>query len=346
MDYQQILGRLCALPGPSGFEGPVAQAAAELLRPLMDEVHVDRMGSVVGVRRCGRENAPKLLLDAHLDEIGFLVTGHEEGFLRFAPLGGVDPRMLPDRELTILTQPPMVGVVACMPPHVQSREDMDQSQPIKELYIDVGLSQEEAERRIPVGTPAVYRTGCAPLGKNLFCGKALDDRACFAILLDAAEQLKGEELDVDLYILGSTQEETHSTGAITAAYGIVPDLCVAVDVTHGDSPDAPKDKTFKLGGGPVIGVGPNCTRWMSRRLGVKAKELEMDVQMEVMAGHSGTNGWDLQISREGVATAVLSLPLRYMHTPVETAHRDDLTDTARLLAAFIRGIGEEVPSYA
>jgi len=346
LDYQQILGRLCALPGPSGFEGPVAQAAAELLRPLMDEVHVDRMGSVVGVRRCGRENAPKLLLDAHLDEIGFLVTGHEEGFLRFAPLGGVDPRMLPDRELTILTQPPMVGVVACMPPHVQSREDMDQSQPIKELYIDVGLSQEEAERRIPVGTPAVYRTGCAPLGKNLFCGKALDDRACFAILLDAAEQLKGEALDVDLYILGSTQEETHSTGAITAAYGIVPDLCVAVDVTHGDSPDAPKDKTFKLGGGPVIGVGPNCTRWMSRRLGVKAKELEMDVQMEVMAGHSGTNGWDLQISREGVATAVLSLPLRYMHTPVETAHRDDLTDTARLLAAFIRGIGEEVPSYA
>ena len=346
MDYQQILGRLCALPGPSGFEGPVAQAAAELLRPLMDEVHVDRMGSVVGVRRCGKKNAPRLLLDAHLDEIGFLITGHEEGFLRFAPLGGVDPRMLPDRELTILTQPPMVGVVACMPPHVQSKEDMDQSQPIKELYLDVGLSQEEAERRIPVGTPAVYRTGCAPLGEKLFCGKALDDRACFAILLDAAEQLKGEELDVDLYILGSTQEETHSTGAITAAYGIVPDLCVAVDVTHGDSPDAPKDKTFKLGGGPVIGVGPNCTRWMSRRLEAKAKELEMDVQMEVMAGHSGTNGWDLQISREGVATAILSLPLRYMHTPVETAHRDDLTDTARLLAAFIRNSGEEVPSYA
>ena len=346
MDYQQILGRLCALSGPSGFEGPVAQAAAELLRPLMDEVHVDRMGSVVGVRRCGKENAPKLLLDAHLDEIGFLVTGHEEGFLRFAPLGGVDPRMLPDRELTILTQPPVVGVVACMPPHVQSREDMDQSQPIKELYIDVGLSQEEAERRIPVGTPAVYRTGCAPLGKNLLCGKALDDRACFAILLDAAEQLRGEKLDVDLYILGSTQEETHSTGAITAAYGIVPDLCVAVDVTHGDSPDAPKDKTFKLGGGPVIGVGPNCTRWMTRRLEAKAKELEMDCQIEVMSGHSGTNGWDLQISREGVATAVLSLPLRYMHTPVETAHRADLTDTARLLAAFIRGIGEEVPSYA
>lgn len=346
MDYEGILTQLCSLPGPSGFEGPVAQAAADLLRPWMDEVKVDKMGTVIGVRRCGKENAPRLLLDAHLDEIGFLVTGHEKGYLRFAPLGGVDPRMLPDRELTILTRPPMLGVVACLPPHIQTSEDMNKSQPIREMYLDIGLSQEEAQRRVPVGTPAVYRTGCTPLGEDLFCGKALDDRACFAILLDTLDQLKGETLDVDLYVLGSTQEETHSTGAITAAYGIVPDLCVAVDVTHGDSPDASKDKTFKLGGGPVIGVGPNCTKWMSKRLERKAKELEMEVQMEVMSGHSGTNGWDLQISREGVATAVLSLPLRYMHTPVETAHRQDLSNTAKLLAAFVRGLGEEVPSYA
>ena len=346
MDHQEVLGRLCALAGPSGFEGTVAREAARLLEPLVDRVRVDRMGSVVGLRRCGKANAPKLLLDAHLDEIGFLVTGHEEGFLRIAPLGGVDPRMLPDRELTILTQPPMLGVVACLPPHIQTREDMDKSQPMKEMVVDVGLTQEEAQRRIPIGTPAVYRTGCAPLGEDLLCGKALDDRACFAILLDTLERLAGEELDVDLYVLGSTQEETHSTGAITAAFGVMPDLCVAVDVTHGDSPDAPKDKTFQLGGGPVIGVGPNCTRWMSKRLERKAKELDMDCQIEVMAGHSGTNGWDLQISREGVATAVLSLPLRYMHTPVETASRADMTDCARLLAQFIRDIGKEVPSYA
>ena len=345
MDYETVLGRLCALAGPSGFESPVAREAAELLRPLADEVKVDQMGSVVALRRCGKENAPRLLLDAHLDEIGFLVTGHEEGFLRIAPLGGVDPRMLPDRELTILTDPPRLGVVACMPPHIQTREEMDKSQPMRELAVDVGLTQEEAQRLIPVGTPAVYRTGCAPLGEDLLCGKALDDRACFAILLDALERLRGEELDVDLYVLGSTQEETHSTGAITAAFGVMPHLCVAVDVTHGDSPDASKDKTFKLGGGPVIGVGPNCTRWMSKRLEEKAGELEIDIQIEVMAGHSGTNGWDLQISREGVATAVLSLPLRYMHTPVETVSRSDMTACARLLAAFIRGIGKEVPSY-
>ncbi|MGE4277759.1 MAG: M42 family metallopeptidase [Lawsonibacter sp.] len=343
MNYETVLGRLCALSGPSGFEHEVARAAAELLRPWMDEVAVDRMGNVVGVRRCGKADAPKLLLDAHLDEIGFLVTGHEQGFLRFAPLGGVDPRMLPDREVTILTQPPRFGVVACLPPHIQTKEDMDKSQPIKELYLDVGLSQEEAQRRIPIGTPAVYRAGCTRLGEDLFCGKAMDDRACFAVLVDAVEQLNGAQLDVDLYVLGSTQEETHSTGAITAAYGIAPDLCVAVDVTHGDSPDAAKEKTFPLGGGPVIGVGPNCTRWMSKRLERTAKEAGLEVQIEVMAGHSGTNGWPLQISREGVATAVLSLPLRYMHTPIETVNRTDLEDTAKLLASFVLEIGEEVP---
>ena len=107
MNYEKVLGELCALAGPSGFESPVSEAAAVLLEGVMGEVCIDKMGSVIGVRRCGKENAPKLLLDAHLDEIGFIITGHEEGFLRFAPLGGVDSRMLPDRELTIMTQPPM-----------------------------------------------------------------------------------------------------------------------------------------------------------------------------------------------------------------------------------------------
>ncbi len=346
MDVENALARLAGEGGPSGFEAPVAQAARKLLDPYMDRTWLDPLGNLVGVRRCGRPGARRLLLDAHLDEIGFLVTGHEEGFLRFTTLGGVDPRMLPDRELTVLTDPPLSGVVACLPPHVQSREEMDKSLPVSKLYLDVGLSQAQAQARVPVGTPAVYRADCAPLGPDLLCGKALDDRACFVLLLDALERLAGEELDVDLYVLGSVREETNSAGAIAAAYGARPDCCVAVDVTHGDSPDAPKEKTFPLGGGPVIGLGPNCTRWMSRRLEAKARELEMPYQVEVMAGNSGTNGWPLQVSREGVATAVLSVPLRYMHTPIETVHRRDLADTARLLAAFVKGIGEEVPRYA
>ncbi|MCI8422396.1 MAG: M42 family metallopeptidase [Lawsonibacter sp.] len=341
MDYKSVLEKLCALPGPSGFEEPVVQTAAKLLKPLTDEVIITRMGSVVGVRRCGRENAPRLLLDAHLDEIGLIVTSREEGFLRFAALGGVDPRMLPDREVVLLTEPPIYGVVACLPPHVQNSEDMEKSQPIKELCIDVGLSQEEAGRRIPSGTPAVYRGGCAPLGEDLFCGKALDDRAGFAVLLDVLERVKDKPLNLDLYVLGSTQEETHSTGAVTAAYEIAPRMCVAVDVTHGNSPDAPKHETFQLGGGPVIGVGPNCAASMSGCLKALAKQKEIPVQIEVMAGHSGTNAWPIQISREGVATAVLSIPERYMHTPVEVVSKKDLEATAELLAAYVEDCGTQ-----
>lgn len=342
MNYEQTLGRLCAVSAPSGFEENAARAAEELLRPLTDEVYATRLGSVVGVRRCGRDNAPRLLLDAHLDEIGFIVTGHEEGFLRFAALGGVDPRMLPDRELAILTDPPVYGVVSCLPPHIQ--EDMDKSLPIRDMVIDAGLSQEEARKRIPVGTPAAYRGGCTPLGEDLLCGKALDDRAGFAVLLDVLERLRDKPLNVDLYVLGSTQEETRSAGAITAAYEIAPDWCVAVDVTHGDSPDASKDETFRLGGGPVIGVGPNCARWMSGRLKELAGELDMPVQIEAMPGSSGTNAWPIQVSREGVATAVLSVPERYMHTPLEAVHRGDLEETARLLAAFAESLGREAVS--
>ena len=340
MNYEEVLNRLCGLSGPSGFEQAAAQAARELLEPLVDEVSVNRLGSVLGVRRCGKEHAPKLLLDAHLDEIGFIVTGHQDGFLRFATLGGVDPRMLPDREVTIMTQPPMLGVVACLPPHIQSGSDMDKSIPVSESYIDVGLSQEEAEKLIPIGTPITFRGSCFPLGEELLCGKAMDDRACFAILLDVMERLQGKDLHVDVYVLGSTQEETSSAGAVTAAYGVAPEMFVAVDVTHGATPDAKKEETFPLGDGPVVGVGPNCVRWMSDRFTAIAEKLEIPSQIEVMSGHSGTNAWPLQISREGIATAVLSLPLRYMHTPLEVCSRKDLEETAKLLAAFVEDLRE------
>lgn len=336
MDYERVLGRLCALPGPSGFETQAVQGAAELLRPLVDEVYTTRLGSLVGVLRCGREGAPRLLLDAHLDEVGFIVTGHEEGFLRFTTLGGVDSRILPDRELFLLTKPPAFGVVSCMPSHLQSGEDADKVLAINKLFLDVGLCQEEALQKFPIGTPAVCRGGCTQLGTDCFCGKALDDRAGFAVLLDVLERLQDAALDCDLYVLGSTQEETNSSGAVTAVFGICPDICVAVDVTHGETPDADKDKTFTLSGGPVIGLGPNCDQKLSRQMKKCAEELGISVQLEVMSGSSGTNAWPIQISREGVATAVLSLPLRYMHTPIETVHRQDLEDTARLLAAFVK----------
>lgn len=341
MEIQTALERLCACTAPSGFEAPAARVAAELLRPLVDEVSTDRLGNVVGVRRCGRPDAKRLLLDAHLDEIGLIVTGVEEGFLRFTSIGGVDPRMLPGRELTVLSDPPILGVVACLPPHVQDKEAAKKSIPLDELYIDVGLSQAQAEQAVPLGTPVSFRGGCFALGADKLCGKSMDDRSCFVTLLRTAELLRDKELDVDLYILGSTREEISGTGAKTATYAIAPDYCVAVDVTHGQTPDGPKDTTYRLGGGPAIGVGPNMTRWMTGRMIAHAKEREIPYQLEVMAGHTGTNGWHMQVSREGVATSVVSLPLRYMHSPIEVLETRDIEWTAALLAAFTEDLGKE-----
>ena len=340
MDIRQTIERLCGSGAPSGFEGPAAAVARELLEPLMDQVWTDRLGNVIGARRCGRPGAKKLLLDAHLDEVGMVVTGHKDGFLRFAA-NGVDVRMLPGRELTILTDPPVLGVVACLPPHVLMAEDREKAPELKDLLIDVGLGQEEAQRRIPVGTPVVYRSGFALLGERQVCAKALDDRACFAALLRAAELLRDEALDVDLYILGSVCEEVGGVGARVGAQALAPDFCVAVDVTHGRTLDSSKDESFAMGGGPAVGLGPNCARWMVRRLLEKAEALDMAVQKEVMEGSTGTNGWEMQIANEGIATAVLSIPLKYMHTPVEVVELSDVEDTARLLAAFAAGLGKE-----
>lgn len=342
MDIKYVLNQLCGQYGPSGFEEPAAQTAARMLTPLMDEVSTDTLGNVIGLRRCGKPGAKKLLLDAHLDEVGLIVTSIEDGFLHFRSLGGVDPRVLVDREVTVLTEPPIFGVVSCLPPHVQKSGDSDKALPMNQLSIDIGMCQETAEKTVPIGTPIVYRQNCQPLGENEFWGKSLDDRSCFVTLLRTAELLKDKELDVDLYILGSACEEVGGWGAGTAAFSVAPDWCVAVDVTFGRDPSVSADKApCKLHEGPAIGMGPVIPRWMSGRLVEKAKSAEIPYQLEIMSGGTGTNGDDFQTAREGIATAVLSLPLKYMHTPIEVIGLDDVEHTARLLAAFAEGLGKE-----
>lgn len=341
MDLFETLETLSNLPGPSGNIARVSAAAAELLRPLVDEVETDRLHNVLGVRRCGKENPPRVLLDAHLDEIGFMVTGHDEGFLRFRPVGGVDARMLPGRELTLMTEPERTGIVAVKPPHVLTQEEREHAIPLEDLRIDVGMTQEEAQRAFPIGTTAVYREKCVRLQGSRVTGKAMDDRACFVLLLRTLELLQGEPLDVDLYVLGSNLEETGGTGASAAAFRVDPDCAVAVDVTFGVQPDCGKNEAYPLGGGPVIGVGPNMARWMTTRMKEAARREHIPYSIEVMSGNTGTNGWDIQVAREGVATQVLSIPQRYMHTPMEVIDLNDIEQGARLLAAFLRELGKE-----
>jgi len=343
MELYETLCRLCGQAGPSGFESPVAQTAKELLEPLMDEVFIDRLGSVIGVRRCGKANAKRLLLDAHLDEIGLIVTGIEEGFLRFASIGGVDPRMLPDRELTILAKPQsLFGVVACLPPHIQTAEDRNKAPTIDQLRVDIGMTQAQAEKAVPIGTPMVYRESLSRLAGNQVTGKSLDDRSCFTVLLRTAQLLKDIPLDVDLYIMGSVREEVGGSGAVVGTNAVNPDWCVAVDVTFARTPGISEDEApNKLYGGPAIGMGPNMTWSLTDRMVSKAKELEIPYQLEVMPGSTGTNGWGMQTCLEGIPTSVVSLPLKYMHSPIEIVALEDMENTAKLLSSFAQGLGKE-----
>jgi endoglucanase len=332
---------LCGLSAPSGFEERAFERAKELLSPYVDEIKTDALGNLIAVKRCGRPNAKKLLFDAHMDEIGLIVTSIEKGFLHFAKLGGVDPRMLPAREVRVLTEPPIFGVIDTLPPHALSDADMDKSINPDKLVIDVGLSAEEAKRRVPPGTPAVFAGGVEALNETVLCGKSLDDRACVAIIIRLMEQLAEAQLNVDVWCLLSTQEELGKRGATAGVYGIYPDYAVALDVTFAATPDFKEADTLELRKGPAIGVGPNMSRSITNALIKTAEDKEIPYQLEVMGGDSGTNGWVIQICRAGVVTAVVSLPIRYMHSPVELMELTDAEAMVSLLAEFTRSLGED-----
>ena len=338
MTIKETTRELCALSGPSGFEEAVARRAKELLEPLVDEICSDSMGNVLALRRCGKPGARQLLLDAHLDEVGFIVTEVTEGFLKFSALGGLDERTLPGREVRVLApEGPLYGVIACLPPHVLTAEQKEQAVEIKNLFIDLGLSQAEAEKRVPIGTPGVFEGPIFDLQGDNFVSKALDDRICAAVVLRVLENLKGEELPCDLAVMFSAQEEVGLRGAAPGAFRLAPDYCIAVDVTHARTPDAPKGETFEAGKGCTVGVGPNANRAMTKAIMDAAKEKEIPYSVEVMPRSSGTNGWAIQITRQGVATAIVSVPVKYMHSPVEAASLADAEAAADLITEFIRG---------
>lgn len=342
MELKKTIIDLCNLSSPSGFEDEASGRITELLKPFVDEIETDTMGNLIAVKKCGKPGAKKLMLDAHMDEIGLIITDIDKsGFLRFSKLGGVDPRMLPARELKILTDPQIFGVIDTMPPHALKNGDFDKTIDSEKLYIDVGLSEEDAKKQIPLGTPAVFATSCECLTDNVICGKSLDDRSCVSIIIKVMEMLKDADLDIDVYCLLSTQEELGMRGAVTGAFAIDPDFAIAIDVTHAATPDSKKGETMKLCEGAAIGVGPNMNRNITNALFEVAKEHNIPFQTEVIGGNSGTNGWVIQVSREGVSTAVVSLPIKYMHTPVETMDITDAKAVADLVAEFAKTLGKE-----
>ena len=343
MDLRETLKTLSQTDAPSGFEASVAKQAAELLRPYVDEISIDSLDSVIAVRRGSGVSTKRVMLDAHLDEVGFIVTGHTDGFLRFAPLGGIDARLLPAMSLKILTVPPIFGVIDVLPPHILSGDDVEKSIKLEDLYLDIGCTQEEAERLVPIGTPAVYAAEPMALGepefagKYLLAGKAFDDRACFVSIVRALELLGDTRLDFDLYIIASSQEELGRRGAGPATFSAKPDFCLILDVDHAKTPDSKPHQGKPLGSGVVIACGPNMNRELTDKLVTLAKAEDIAHTISVEPGDSGTNARVIQTVREGVCTALIGVPLRYMHSPNETLDLRDVEAAAQLVAVALKG---------
>ena len=340
MDLKQALFDLSCCAGPSGAEQGVYEVAASLLRPYVDDVTRDLMGNLIAFRLSDRPGAETVLLDAHMDEVGLLVTDHDGGFLKFTDIG-VDPRLLPGLRVKVCTEPPLQGVVSCLPPHVTRPEEREKAFPMEELRIDCGLGEEEAPIRVPVGTRVVFDTKPYLLGEKNVCAKSMDDRACFVILCRVMELLKDEKLPVNICVLGSVQEEFDGLGATVAAYELMPARAVVVDVCFAQSPDSKEDGCVKLGSGPQIGVGPVNNRAMTRKMQALAQENKIPYTWDVAPSWTGTNADAFQMSREGIAVSNISLPLRYMHTPAEVVDLDDIENCARLIAAYLRSGKEE-----
>jgi endoglucanase len=340
MNIKETLFELSRLCGPSGFEDEVSAHCEKLLGAYSGKVRRDPLGNIIAFIPCGKPGAKKLLLDAHIDELGLIVSSHEDGFLRFELIGGIDPRILPGRELTILAEEKIFGVVSCLPPHVLSAEQMGKPIQVKDMFIDAGLSAEEAKKRIPIGTPAVYRDEPRELADKLLCGKAMDDRSCFTALLGALELLKGRDLAVDLYVMASVQEEVFMRGAGPAAFDIAPDYCIAVDVTNAKTPDSKEQVYLELGKGPTLSIGPNTDRRFTGFIGEAGQKQGIPLQYSVHTRNSGTNAYPIQVSRGGVISAIIELPAVYLHTPVECVRLEDLEHTAALIAAAVESMGD------
>lgn len=352
MDLMKLLQQLTAAYGVSGCEGNIAQTAKVLLAPYCDTVEVSH-GNVIGTIGVRTPAKPHVLLDAHMDQVGFYVTAiTDEGFIRVGNVGGLDRRLLPDQRVILHGCTEIPGVVCCVPPHLQNGKEQVVS--IEELAIDTGLSKETLEARIQPGDSVSFDMPLQTLLNDTVTGASLDDRCGMAAILYALEQVKGKELPCTISVLFSTQEEVGERGAMIGAFAIDPDIAIAVDVTfalgHGDDPK----KCGKLGKGPMIGISPSLSRTLSKTLIYTARQNAIAWQPEVMPGMTGTNADRFSVTRCGVAAATVSIPLRYMHTPSELIAIADVEATGRLLAAYLENavfdgdtpMAQDIPPFA
>ncbi len=336
MKIEEILKKLDAPLGVSGNEEPVRAAVKELFAPCCNRVTEDSLGNVFGWYGCGVKNAPLVMLEAHQDELGLMVSGvTDEGSLLFCTVGGFDPKTLPGTEVTVhCGDGKYFGVIGAKPPHLV--KDAGKALAIENMSVDIGFKKEQTEKIVRIGDIITLNTGYIRLAGSAVAGRCIDDRGGLAAVVRTMELIQKYRLSCDVVAVATVQEELGLRGARTAAAQLVPDAAIAVDVCHGVSPGV-SDNAFPLGKGPVVSVGPNLHPKLTRQLLDRAKEEDIEVQIDVDSGDTGTDAWEIQVAGTGVPTALLSIPLRYMHANYEVGDIRDMENTARLMAAWLLG---------
>ena len=336
MEQKELLFALSKTMSIVGFEYYDREALTALFAPYFDEHEYDAIGNHIFIRRCGKENAPRVLVDTHYDEIGLMVKSiTDEGFLHICNIGGVDVRILPAAELVVYGKEPIPGIVLTKPRELMSKEEKKRLVPMDELLVDIGMTKEEAEIAVPVGTPVGFEPVCTELKTGYLTGKGFDNKACAAAVFDAITSLDMSKLSCDIYFSMSGREEVGHRSIAAAAYRIRPDLAIVLDVTFGNAPGSERICSSDMRGGPVVSLTATLDTYLTDFIIETAHKHEIPVQTVVEAMSTSTHADDIYLAAGGIPTALISIPLWFMHTANEMVHPDDMKASADLVRAVI-----------
>lgn len=330
MNTCELIKKLVSVPAVGGEEDRIISVLKEILSPY-GKVETDAVNNVI----CTFGSGYHILLDAHIDEIGLTVTSvSNDGFLKVNACGGVDKRMLLGSEVTVWGNEKLSGVISTLPPHLQKSSDKGNVPEISDIAVDIGFDKEKAEKLVPLGSKITFKRHFTPLLNNQISSNCLDDRAGVASLILALDELK--KLPIKVTLLLSTQEEIGTVGAKSAPFGREVDEAIAVDVSFGYSPNCSKDECGEIGKGAMIGFSPTLSKKISDELIKTAKENDIPFQHEIMNGRTGTNADVISVSESGIKCGLISIPLKYMHSPVEVVDLSDVESVSRLIVAYAK----------
>lgn len=354
-ESKDFLFELLNTPSPTGHEQHIQKVVRAYMEPYADIIEADLHGNLIvglskadSLKAISKTPTRRVMLAGHCDQIGFLVNDiTDKGFLKIAPLGGIDKGTLWGARVEVLTKSgPIPGVIGRKAIHLQSAEERKKGlDDFDKLWVDIGMSSKaQVEKKIQIGDPLVFTPDIVSLGKNLICGPGLDDRVGLFVVMETLKSCSRKKLNVDLYSVSTVQEEIGLRGARTAAYTIDPEVGLAVDVTHAtDYPhtDASKTPRCELGKGPTISRGVNTNLVVEKMLHDSAIKSKVKHQISHSGRPLGNDANAIQVTRGGVAAASIGIPNRYMHTQVEVCDLRDLSATVKLLTQFICSIKKD-----